>query len=223
MNITFLSKDAYLVKDVFVNNLYDRTFCIFDLEGTGINVETEYITQFGGIIFQNGEIIREFSSLVKSPKLIPNAIEELTGITNESLINAPTFPEVYELFLDFCREAVLVTQAGYEYDIPMIEKHCRMYNLPLFDNPVIDTKALYANAHDELFDVFSTDYLINYYQIDDTDVPRHNALGDCILISRILQKILNEYANRNIWDYDLTAGLIVKRFLIPKMYLQDDN
>lgn len=223
MNITYLSKEEYLVQGICVENVHDQLFCIFDFEGTGIDIETEYITQIGAVIVQHGQIKRKFCSLVKSPKRIPAAIEQLTGITNEEMLNAPAFPEVYEQFLDFCQDAVLVTQAGYEYDIPMLDKHCRMHHLPMCKNPVIDTKALFANVHRTRDDVFSTNYLINYYQIDDQDVPRHDALGDCILISRILQNILNDYTDNGIWKYDLTEGLKVKRFIIPQMYLDKDD
>lgn len=68
MNIHYLSETEYLVKDIFVDHIHERPYCIFDLEGTGIFVEKEYITQFGAIIYQNGKVLRKFSSLVKSPK-----------------------------------------------------------------------------------------------------------------------------------------------------------
>jgi DNA polymerase-3 subunit epsilon len=222
MNIHFLSETEYQIKDVFVDHIHERPFCIFDLEGTGIFVEKEYITQFGAIIYQKGKVLRKFSSLVKSPKLIPESIEQLTGISNESLTNAPEFFDAYRQFLDFCGTAVLVTQAGYEYDLPMLQKHCRMSNLALFENPVIDTKALFAKIHPELFEVFSTDYLVRHYQIETNDIKRHDALGDCVLISTILDQILKEYKQRNILDFNIKEGLMVKRFAIPAMYLMEE-
>lgn len=222
MNIHYLSESEYLVKDVFVDNIHERQYCIYDLEGTGIFVEKEYITQFGAIIYQNGKILRKFSSLVKSPKLIPESVEQLTGISNERLTNAPTFADAYRQFLDFCGTAVLVTQAGYEYDLPMLQKHCRLNNLSLFENPVIDTKALFAKIHPELFDVFSTDYLARHYQIETNDIKRHDALGDCVLISRIFDQILMEYKQRNILDFNINEGITVKRFVIPAMYLKEE-
>ncbi|WP_171693286.1 3'-5' exonuclease [Paenibacillus germinis] len=222
MNIHYLSETEYLVKDVLVDHIHERPFCIFDLEGTGIFVEKEYITQFGAIIYQNGKILRKFSSLVKSPKLVPERVEQLTGISNESLTNAPAFAEAYQQFIDFCGTAVLVTQAGYEYDLPMLHKHCRMSNISLFENRVIDTKALFAKLHPELFDVFSTDYLVRHYQIKTNDIKRHDALGDCVLISRILDQILMEYKERNIYEFNIKEGLTVKRFAIPAMYLKEE-
>ncbi len=73
LNIQYLSETEYLVKDVFVDQIHERPYCIFDLEGTGILVEKEYITQFGAIIYQNGKIIAEVQFLIllintQSPK-----------------------------------------------------------------------------------------------------------------------------------------------------------
>ncbi len=225
MNITFLSKDEYIVDDVVVKDLHHRPFCIFDLEGTGIHFETEYITQIGAVMVREGKIdhSRTFQSLVKSPKPIPPAVERLTGITNEHLLNAPAFPEVYRRFIRFAGDAVLVTQAGYEYDVPMLKRHCARHRLPMCGNPIIDTKALFAHIHPELNDVFSTDYLLNYYHIDGSDVRRHDAMGDGILIARIFLCILQEYEERCIADFALTGGLKVKRFVIPGMYLYEDG
>jgi DNA polymerase-3 subunit epsilon/DNA polymerase-3 subunit alpha (Gram-positive type) len=116
----------------------------------------------------------------------------------------------------------MVTQAGYEYDLPMIRRHCRMSSLSFFENRIIDTKALFANLHPELFEVFSTDYLVRYYQIETNDIKRHDALGDCALISRILDHILMEYKERNIRSFHIKEGLTVKRFSIPAMYHEEE-
>jgi DNA polymerase III alpha subunit (gram-positive type) len=43
MKITFMS-DTYTVEELKVPHLHDRTYCIFDLEGTGINPTAESVT-----------------------------------------------------------------------------------------------------------------------------------------------------------------------------------
>jgi len=218
VHISLISDAVYEVEGIQISNLHNRTYCIFDLEGTGIFPESEYITQFGAVLYENGKIAGTFRSPVKSPKRIPDTVEALTGVTNEIMAGAATFPEAYKQFLDFCGDAVLVAQAGYEYDLPMIRRHCRDHGLTFFTNPVIDTKALFAHIHRELYDVFSSDYLIRYYHIDDSDIKRHDALEDCVLISRFLHSILAEYSARGLNDFELTEKLQVKRFVIPEMF-----
>ncbi|TMV50323.1 3'-5' exonuclease [Paenibacillus mesophilus] len=222
MQISYLSKDEYRVSDVQLSNLHDHKFCVFDFEGTGIHFETECITQIGAVLVEDSSIHTTcaFNSLVRSPKPIPPAIEELTGITNQDMWNTPTFPEVYENFILFTRDTVLVTQAGYEYDVPLLEKYCREHQLPMLPNPILDTKALFTYLHPDIPDVISTDFLIRYYAIDIGDVKRHDALGDCTIIGKIFIEIMEEYKERAIKDLQIN-NLHVKRFIIPGMYLGD--
>jgi len=222
MRITF-QEDDYILEDININLLNNR-FCVFDFEGTGINHQTECITQIGAIMLDScSEINNSFCSLVKSPKMIPSALEEITGIRNADLINAPIFSEVYKRFSEYTHGTILVTQAGYEYDIPLLERYCREHNLGMLRNQVIDTKALFTNIHPEIHEVISTDFLIDYYGLDTNDLMRHNALDDCKLIGRIFYKLLDEYRKREIKDFVITNKLKVKRFIVPSMYLEKDN
>jgi DNA polymerase-3 subunit epsilon len=222
MRISF-QDDDYTLEDININ-LQNNRFCIFDFEGTGINHQTECITQIGAIVLENSsDNIRSFCSFVKSPKMIPPEVEELTGISNVDMINAPIFSEVYKQFLDFIKGKILVTQAGYEYDVPLLERYCKEHNLDMFGNQVIDTKALFTNIHSEINEVISTDFLIDYYGIETGDLMRHNALDDCKLIGRIFQKIMDEYRKKGIKDFVITNKLKVKKFKVPSMYLYEGN
>lgn len=55
----------------------------------------------------------------------------------------------------------------------------------MLNNKTLDTKALFSYLHPEINEIIWTDFLINYYKINDTDISRHNALDDSIVISRI--------------------------------------
>lgn len=226
MKISYTSKDEYVVEGINIPNLNSCGFCVFDFEGTGINFKTEYITQIGALIFEknNTSVTRnKFNSLVKSPKQIPPAVVELTGISNQDLLHAPSFPEVYRQFIEFIGDRVLVTQAGYEYDVPLLEKHCTLHNVPMVNNFIIDTKVLFTNLHQETEEVVSTDFLTKYYNIDTSDLKRHDALDDCLLIERIFIRIMQEYTERSISDFIIKNRLKVKRFIIPDMYFEEGS
>ncbi len=84
--------DTYTVEELKVSHLQDRMYCIFDLEGTGINPAEESVTQFGAMNYKKGKSLdSSFTSLVRSSKPIPETVAKLTGISNEDKIQAPSF------------------------------------------------------------------------------------------------------------------------------------
>ncbi|KGP80482.1 MULTISPECIES: exonuclease domain-containing protein [unclassified Paenibacillus] len=84
MKITFMP-DTYTIEELKVPELHDRTYCIFDLEGTGINPAEDSVTQFGTMYYKKGESLdSSFTSLVRASKPIPEAVAEFTGISNEA-------------------------------------------------------------------------------------------------------------------------------------------
>ena len=214
MKIDFITKSDYLVSGIHIENISKQRYCIFDLEATGIDYENEHITQIGAIIIENNTIHYEkfFKTLVKSPKPIPEPVERLTGIYNSDIENSPILAEVYDEFVEFTQDCILVTHAGFEFDYYMLKKECERNHLPMITNKMLDTKALYSYLHPEITEIIWTDYLLKLYQIDDTDVRRHDALGDSILISRIFLAILKEFADRNEESIHFIEPVKVKRF-----------
>ena len=217
MNVSNISNEEYELTGLTIKDLMNQQYCVFDFEGTGIDHHLDHITQIGALKIDARGIHEgePFVTLVRSPKPIPQHIAELTEITNEAIHEAPDFAQVYEAFTQFIGERILVTQAGYEYDIPLLRKECELAGLPMINNLVLDTKSMFTNIHPELADIPSTDFLIQYYQIDDTDIARHDAVGDSILISRLFVRILEEYKERGLDDLIIEDALRVKRFRRP--------
>ncbi|EPY09282.1 DNA polymerase III subunit alpha [Paenibacillus alvei TS-15] len=217
MNVSNISNEEYELSGLTIKDLLNQQYCVFDFEGTGIDHHLDHITQIGALKLDASGIQDEdpFVTLVRSPKPIPEHIAELTGITNEAIYEALDFAQVYEAFTEFIGERILVTQAGYEYDIPLLRKECEQARLPMINNLVVDMKAMFTNIHPELADIPSTDFLIQYYQVDGSDLARHDAVGDSILISRLFAKILEEYKERGLDDLIIEDALRVKRFRRP--------
>ncbi|MGO4273506.1 PolC-type DNA polymerase III [Paenibacillus sp. TAF58] len=219
MEIRIISDTEYTISGVLIKDAAKQRYCVFDFESTGINHETEHITQIGAVIIENGCIqeTKYFNSFIKSPKPIPEAVEQFTGIYNTYLENAPLLPDIYNDFLEFTKDSVLITHAGYEFDLPLLRNECKRYKLPMMTNPCLDTKALFSYLYPELKDIIWTDYLIEYYNIDDSDLRRHDALGDSILIGRIYLRILEEFQTRGISDIEFIDKVVVKRFQIKPL------
>lgn len=74
--------------------MFDRSLVFLDLETTGASPGLDRITEIGLIEVDRGEYIGEWSSLVNPGRAIPTAIQQLTGITDEMVREAPEFPEL---------------------------------------------------------------------------------------------------------------------------------
>ncbi|MFS0870390.1 PolC-type DNA polymerase III [Paenibacillus xylanilyticus] len=194
-------------------------FCIFDFEATGPNEQEDQITQIGAIILEGetGRVKSKFKKLVKPSKQIPEVIEELTGIKNIDVKQASDLAETFQDFIKFSEGTILVTQAGYEYDWPLLVNECKRHNIQMLENIILDTKVLFTFLYPETNEVISTNFLIDFYGINDSDIKRHDALGDSILISRIFYEILKDYEKRDIHEINIEEPLRIKKVQLKKL------
>lgn len=138
--------EGYIVDDltdIAVNagdeNL-DGTYIVFDLETTGFSSIKDKIIEIGAVKVVNGEVIDRFSTFVNPKRPIPFEITQLTGITDEMVIESPDIETILPQFLEFAGDGVLVAHnAG--FDVGFIEQNCRYLEItPHF--VYVDTVAL---------------------------------------------------------------------------------
>ena len=120
--------EAYLVDDlkgIVVNSKkqsLDHPYVVFDLETTGFSPIVDRIIEIGGGRVENGQITKRFSSFVNPQVPIPFKIENLTGINDGMVVDAPLIETVLPEFLEFCEGAVMVAHnAG--FDMSFIEQN----------------------------------------------------------------------------------------------------
>lgn len=219
MNIESIDADSYSLSAFAFGPLSGRRYVVFDVEATGPDHGTDSVTQIGAVaVYDEGPRDEDsFSRLVRPGKPIPPKIESLTGITNELVASAADFSTVWREFIDYCGDSTLVTQCGYEFDFPLIDRECARIGVPLPVQPRLDTKAIFALTHPERSDTFSTNFLSDYYGIDRTAFRRHDALGDAKLISRFFYAQLQEARRQNQEDWVLRAPIRIKRFVLPPL------
>ena len=139
--------EAYLVPDKAAivtksknQPLKDTTFCVFDLETTGLSFRTEKITEVGIMKVKNGEVIDKFETFVNPEKHIPERVQEVTHITDDMVMNAPTIEEILPKMMEFFGDSVLVAHNA-DFDTSFIRYNCEQQGLK-FENTYLDTLRL---------------------------------------------------------------------------------
>ncbi len=120
--------EGYLVDDLTEivsgagEQTLDDTYVVFDIETTGFSAISDKIIEIGAVKVEEGRIVERFSTFVNPKRPIPFRITNLTGITDEMVLDAPSIEEALPAFLEFTEGAVLVAHnAG--FDMRFIEQN----------------------------------------------------------------------------------------------------
>lgn len=74
-----------------------KRYIAFDVKTSGLNPMNDRIVEIGAVLFEKGEIIKRYSTLVNSETFIPQNVTAINHITND----APKEFEVYAELVDF--------------------------------------------------------------------------------------------------------------------------
>ena len=118
----------------------DTTYCVLDLETTGLSFRTEKITEVGIMKVKNGEIIDKFSCFVNPEKPIPQKVVEVTNITDDMVKDAETIDKVFPKILEFVGDSVLVAHNA-DFDIGFLKYNAKQLGYEL-NNTYMDTLKL---------------------------------------------------------------------------------
>ena len=122
--------EAYLVDDLTDiavragKRTLEDTYVVFDIETTGFSSVQDRIIEIGAVKVEHGEITDSYSTFVNPGIPIPFEITNLTGITDEMVMESPNIDLVLPKFLEFVGDAALVAHnAG--FDVGFIEQNCK--------------------------------------------------------------------------------------------------
>ncbi len=104
----------------------DHRYVVFDVETP--NRQNNRMSAIGISIVENGRIVRDFYSLVDPEQPFDWFNTKLTGISEESVSGAPTFPELWERIEPLMSSGILVAHnAG--FDIGVLRKCLNGYGI----------------------------------------------------------------------------------------------
>ncbi len=176
-------------RDVLKNNIDTASFCVVDLETTGLDVEHDVIINAAAVKIKKGGITKIYESYIKPAQAIPPESIKWHGITDAMLVDKPSICEVLPELLDFIGDSIVVGH-HINFDLRMLKRHVKeCYAASLEGTPWLDTMLLHKlvmenNTSTQLDDLMDI-YIVDTHQ-------RHRALGDSIATTRVFLKILRE-------------------------------
>ena len=100
--------------EIEINNI--ALYSIVDVETTGGKFNEEGITEIAIYKFDGNKIIDQFISLINPEIPIQPFVQQLTGINNKMLRNAPKFFQVAKRILEITENTVLVAHnSSFDY------------------------------------------------------------------------------------------------------------
>ena len=99
-----------------------QDFVAFDTETTGTDPATAEIVDLAAVRVAHGEIVGEFSALVKPAHGIPTAVARIHGYSDADVADAPPFAAVWPRFKAFAGSDLLVAHNGQGYDVPLLRR-----------------------------------------------------------------------------------------------------
>ncbi|TLS35885.1 ATP-dependent DNA helicase DinG [Pseudalkalibacillus caeni] len=157
-------------------------YVILDLEATGNSPKNgDRIIQVGAVVVEENKIIDRYSSFVNAAAPIPLFVEQLTGISEEVLDDAPDFLEVAPELLKRLDGAYLVAH-NVRFDLAFLNFELERCGYEAFMGPVIDTVELSRMLLPRA-DAYKLNQLADYLSIDHANP--HQADSDAEVTAQI--------------------------------------
>lgn len=193
--------EAYLVDDLveMVKNPKGQSlrdsYVVFDIETTGFGPVNDKIIEIGAVKVVDGVMTDTFSEFINPEIPIPYRIEQLTGINDSMVMDAPTIDVVLPRFLEFCRGSALVAHNA-EFDVGFISKKAELMGIDI-DFTVLDTVFLARALLPEL-SAFKLDTVAKACNV--VLANHHRAVDDAAATAGIFVKFIRMLEERDIKD-----------------------
>lgn len=187
--------------------LQQTTFAFLDIETTGGNASHDRITEIGIRFWRAGEVVGEWQTLLNPGTRISPFIEQLTGISNGMVSDAPPFEAIADELEERLRGTVFVAHNA-RFDYGFIKSEYRRLGR-LFSARVLCTVKLSRRLYPE-FRRHNMDALIERHGLK--QVQRHRAMGD---VSAMLEFFNHALAEKGTAEIEEALGALLQRPSIP--------
>ncbi len=173
-------------------------YVLIDIETTGFSPQYDDIIEIGAIKVKNNEIIDEFQFLINIGHKLNNFISNLTGITDEMLLNGKDIDVVLKKFKDFIGDNILVGH-NVNFDINFLYDKSALYINEYLKNDFIDTMRIAKKLLPNLPN-YKLSTLSNHFGIDYSNA--HRGLEDVKITYEVYNKL--KYYEENYYEIKMT-------------------
>jgi inhibitor of KinA sporulation pathway (predicted exonuclease) len=178
----------------------ERRIVVIDVEATcwkkGVFSRKKETIEIGAVLMRaerphsEHEQWPEFQTFVKPLKLprLSTFCRELTGISQEDVDAAPSFPEALQSFLEWAQPLEQIVLASWShFDVWQLDLDLENHKLPKLAFPFLDVKKLTA----QILGGKNFEDTARELVPDSIDMPRHSAIADARRTARILHRLLH--------------------------------
>jgi 3'-5' exoribonuclease 1 len=193
-----MTQPAPLAVDVVVRAVVagERRIVVVDVEATcwkkGVFSRKKETIEIGAVLLlldRDQSRWPEFQTFVRPQRLprLSSFCRELTGITQENVDAAPTFPEALRLFVEWSQPVERVVLATWSrYDLWQLDLDLAAHGLPKLAIPFLDVKKLAAR----IVGAKSFEQTVRELAPDAVAMPSHRAISDARRTALILNRLL---------------------------------
>ena len=163
------------------------SYCVLDLETTGLDPKRDRIIEIGAVRIRNGVITDTFRSFVNPARKLEDRIVALTGIRDTDLADAPYIEDVLDDLLAFLGDDVLVGHSVL-FDFSFV-KRAAVNRHRVFAKQAIDTLKI-SRKYLQALPSRALGALCEHYGIH---YRPHRALDDAIATHELLQRLKQEF------------------------------
>ncbi|MDP1901478.1 MAG: 3'-5' exonuclease [Rubrivivax sp.] len=190
-----------------------ETVAVIDFETTGIShTQGARATEIAAVLVQGGQIVGRFQSLMNSGAWVPPFIEQLTGISNAMLKNAPPARAVMHEVMRFTRGVPLVAHnAAFDRGFWMAEAEragCEADPAHRFACTLLLARRLYPQAANHRLGTLAA-----LHRLPDAG-RAHRALADAETTAHLLLRMQQDASERFA---DALAGAAVTHGLLCEL------
>ena len=181
-----------------------KRILVLDTETTGLDFGSDRIIEIGIIELKDNVITQNyFHEYINPEKKISLSAQKIHGISNEFLIDKPTFNSIAQKFLKFIKNDTIIIHNA-DFDTSFLNRELQNCGYDKIKNSVVDTIKLAKKEFPG--QTVNLDSLCRKLSIVNTRQDYHGALLDANLLSKVYLKLTTGKQEKlNLIDNEISS------------------